>query len=71
MQEKNEELTDNSLGIDLGIKDLASCSDGKVYKNINKTKRVKQLEKKLKREQRKLSRMIALNIKEYQIRGKK
>ena len=71
VQEKKEELNDNSLGIDLGVKDLAICSDGKVYKNINKTKRVKQLEKKLKRKQRKLSRMIALNIKEYQTRGKK
>ena len=35
---KQEELTDISLGIDLGLKDLAVCSDGKVFKNINKTK---------------------------------
>ena len=28
---KQEELTDISLGIDLGLKDLAICSDGKVY----------------------------------------
>ena len=44
------------LGIDLGIKDLAICSDKTIYKNINKTQRVKKLEKKLKREQRRLSR---------------
>lgn len=44
------------LGIDLGIKDLAIVSNGSIYKNINKTIRVKKLEKKLKREQRKLSR---------------
>lgn len=34
------------IGIDLGIKDLAICSDGNTYKNINKTKRVNKLEKK-------------------------
>ena len=44
------------LGIDLGIKDLAICSDKTIYKNINKTQKVKKLEKKLKREQKRLSR---------------
>lgn len=44
------------IGIDLGVKDLAVTSNGSVYRNINKTPRVKKLEKKLKREQRKLSR---------------
>ena len=44
------------LGIDLGIKDLAICSDKTTYKNINKTQKVKKLEKKLKREQKRLSR---------------
>lgn len=43
------------IGIDLGIKNLAICSNGLTKKNINKTKRVKKLEKKLKREQRCLS----------------
>ncbi|EUB33157.1 transposase [Fusobacterium animalis] len=46
------------LGIDLGIKDTAICSNGKIFKNINKTKKVKKLKKKLKREQRKMSRSI-------------
>ena len=46
------------LGVDLGIKDIAICSDGRVFKNINKTKKVKKLKKKLKREQRKMSRSI-------------
>ncbi len=55
-------LTDKSLGIDLGIKDLAICSDGKIFKNINKTKRVRELKKRLKREQRKFSKMINGNI---------
>ena len=44
------------LGIDLGIKEVAVCSDGIKFKNINKTSTVKKVEKKLKREQRKLSR---------------
>ena len=44
------------MGIDLGLKDLAIVSNGKTYKNINKSARVKKLEKKLRREQRCLSR---------------
>ena len=43
------------IGIDLGIKYLAVVSTGKTYKNINKSSKVKKLEKKLKREQRRLS----------------
>lgn len=50
------ELNDFGLGIDLGIKDFAVMSNGVVKKNINKTAKVKRLEKKLKREQRCLSR---------------
>ena len=45
------------IGIDLGIKDLAVLSNGRVYMNINKTGKMRRLEKKLKREQRSLSRM--------------
>lgn len=48
--------TNDGVGIDLGIKGLAIVSDGSKYKNINKTTKVKKLEKKLKREQKKLSR---------------
>ncbi|MDU1915348.1 MAG: transposase, partial [Clostridium perfringens] len=44
------------LGIDLGIKEFVVCSDGIKFKNINKTATIKKIEKKLKREQRKLSR---------------
>ena len=51
---KNKNI--KGLGIDLGIKDTAICSDGKIFKNINKTIKVKKLKKKLKREQRKMSR---------------
>ncbi len=61
VNKKQEELTDISLGIDLGLKDLAVCSDGKVFKNINKTKEVKKLEKRLKQKQRQISRKYELN----------
>lgn len=63
---KKVKLTDESLGIDVGVKELAVCSNGKVYKNINKTKEIKRLEKKLKREQRKLSRKIKNNTIGYE-----
>ena len=55
---KTENTSTKGLGIDLGIKDTAICSDGKVFKNINKTIKIKKLKKKLKREQRKMSRSI-------------
>ena len=55
---KTENKSIKGLGIDLGIKDTAICSDGRVFKNINKTKKVKKLKKKLKREQRKMSRSV-------------
>ena len=35
------ELTNESIGIDVGIKDLAICSNGMTFKNINKTKSCK------------------------------
>jgi len=41
------ELTDESLGIDVGIKNLAVCSNGMVFKNINKSSKVKKLKKKI------------------------
>ncbi|MGM3015902.1 RNA-guided endonuclease InsQ/TnpB family protein, partial [Bacillus cereus group sp. BC317] len=52
----NPTLNAVGLGIDLGIKDFAVRSDGKTHKNINKTIQVKKIEKRLKREQRSLSR---------------
>ena len=53
---KISNTNNEGLGIDLGIKEFAVCSDGIKFKNINKTSTVKKVEKKLKREQRKLSR---------------
>lgn len=62
------ELSDNhvtpenkGIGLDLGIKHLAVCSDGKVYKNINKSPRVRKLEKSVRRLQRSLSRKYVNN----------
>ena len=55
------ELTNEIIGIDLGIKTLATCSNGKSYKNINKSSKVKKLEKRLKRKQRQLSRKYETN----------
>jgi putative transposase len=51
----SQTLTDRVIGIDLGIKDLAVCSNGQVFKNINKTKNVKKIEKRLRRLQKKVS----------------
>ena len=51
-----QENTNEGIGIDLGIKEFAICSNKQAYKNINKTQRVKKLEKKLLREQKRLSR---------------
>lgn len=70
VEQEITELTDKKIGIDLGLKDLAivsnknnSCS--RKYRNINKGYKVKLLEKRLKRAQRKLSRKILNNIESY------
>ena len=55
---KTENKSTKGLGVDLGIKDTAICSDGRVFKNINKTKKVKKIKKKIKREQRKMSKSV-------------
>jgi len=58
---KEQTLGEEVLGIDLGLKNLAICSNGKIYKNNNKSKRIKLLRKKLKRKQRKISKKYILN----------
>ena len=55
-EKKKPVLQPFGLGIDLGIKDFMVISDGTVKENINKTQKMKDLERKLKREQRCLSR---------------
>lgn len=46
----------DGIGIDLGLKNFAIVSNGKIYENINKSVRIKKLEKRLRREQKCLSR---------------
>lgn len=57
------QLTSESIGIDLGIKDLAICSNGNTYKNINKTNKIKKIKKQLRRLQRKVSKKYENNKK--------
>ena len=55
--------SNEGIGIDLGIKDLAICSDDNTYKNINKSQKVKKLEKRKRRLQRSISRKYEKNKK--------
>ena len=55
--------SNEGIGIDLGIKDLAICSDGNTYKSINRTQKVKKLEKRKRRLQRSISRRYEKNKK--------
>ena len=55
--------SNEGIGIDLGIKDLAICSDSNKYKNINKTQKIKKLEKQKRRLQRSISRSYEKNKK--------
>ena len=58
-----QKLNDDGVGIDLGIKELAVCSDGTKYKNINKSQKIKKLEKQKRRLQRSISRSYEKNKK--------
>ena len=58
---KKEKLTDEVIGIDLGITTLAVCSNGNKVKNINKTIVVRKIEKCLRRLQRSVSRKYEMN----------
>ena len=59
-----EKLSDDGIGIDLGIRELAVCSDMSTYKNINKSRTIKKLEKRKRRLQRSVSRKYEQNKKE-------
>src|SRR5574344_2174374 len=60
----NTEIPINEgIGIDLGVKDLAICSDKNTYKNINKTHKIKKLKKIKRRLQRKISKKYLNNKK--------
>lgn len=56
-----EALTDEAIGIDLGLKELATTSQGVVYHNINKTRVIKNLERRKQILQRKISRAYEKN----------
>jgi len=62
--EKSEGNFTETLGIDLGIKELAVLSDGTFYPNINKTDTVRKLKKRQRRLQRSISRKYEMNKKE-------
>ena len=55
--------SNEGIGIDLGLKDLAICSDEHTYKNINKTHKVRKIEKRQRRLQRSVSRRYEKNKK--------
>ena len=63
MDIKPKENTKEIIGIDFGIKDFVVCSNGLVYKNINKTYTMKKLNKRLKHLQRKASKKYLKNKK--------
>ncbi|KEK24941.1 RNA-guided endonuclease InsQ/TnpB family protein [Bacillus gaemokensis] len=54
-------LTNECIGIDVGVKELAVCSNRMTFKNINKTKVIKQAEKRLRKLQRQVSRKYEMN----------
>lgn len=62
-EDTKEQPSGEGIGIDLGIKDLAICSDKNKYQNINKTQKVKKLEKRKRRLQRSISRRYEKNKK--------
>ncbi len=62
-EESTEQPTNQGIGIDIGIKDLAICSDKNVYRNINKTAKVRKLKKKKRRLQRRISKKYSKNKK--------
>lgn len=62
--EETDSVPENDgIGIDLGTKDLAICSDSVIYKNINKTNDMKKLSKAKERLQREISKKYELNKK--------
>lgn len=59
-----EPPVNDGVGIDLGIKDLAICSDiDKPYKNINKIQKIRKLKKKKRRLQRQISKKYLISKK--------
>ncbi|WP_399538774.1 RNA-guided endonuclease TnpB family protein [uncultured Paenibacillus sp.] len=63
IEQKTEkpEPTGEVIGIDVGVKELAVCSNGMIFKNINKSSVIRKTEKRLRRLQRKSSRKYEMN----------
>ena len=55
------ELTDEIIGIDLGLKELATCSNGIIFHNVAKSKWYQKTNKSLKQKQRQISRKYKMN----------
>ena len=70
VKQNKVELTDEIIGIDLGVKNLAvvsnqNASRTKYYRNINKSAKVRRLERNLRRAQKKASRKLETNIESH------
>lgn len=61
VEKQDFQLTNETVGIDLGVKTLMTLSNGTIVNNINKSKKVRELEKELKRLQRQCSRKYEMN----------
>ena len=55
------DLTDEVVGVDLGLKELATCSNGMVFHNVAKSKEYQKINKSLKQKQRQVSRKYEMN----------
>jgi len=60
-KDKHVTLTDNVIGVHLGVQMLATLSNGTTYDNINSTAQIKKIEKRLKHLQRKVSNKYEMN----------
>lgn len=54
-------LTNEIIGIDLGLKNLATCSNGMIFHNVAKFNNYKKLEKSIKQKQKQVSRKYQKN----------
>ena len=60
-EQPKQELTDEVIGIDLGLKELATCSNGMVFHNVAKFDNYKKIEKSIKQKQKQVSRKYEKN----------
>ena len=58
---EQHEFTDEIIGIDLGLKELATCSNGTVFHNVAKSNKYQKVNKSLKQKQRQVSRKYEMN----------